>query len=357
MTTNTPVQQGGPLLSATRRETFGHLMAATERRLSDFLSSEMKTWSRVSPRASVPVEAIARLVGAGGKRLRPAFCIAGYLAGEGGPEGYDGVVTAAAALEVLHVCALIHDDVMDQSHLRRGEPTAHVIHRDEHRERGWQGDADRYGENVAILAGDLALIYSDRLMAEAPATVRDIWFDLRTELIIGQYMDVMAAAEFSADPQLARWIAVAKSGHYTIHRPLVLGARLAGRPDLAAPFREYGVMVGEAFQLRDDLIDAFGEDAVTGKPAGLDLDRHKMTLLMGLAMERDPRVRDLFVDQGRGPEDLRRLLVETGVRADVEEHIDQLVQKGRGALAGAVLGDGWREELGAMAHRVAFRDR
>ncbi|TBO57479.1 polyprenyl synthetase family protein [Streptomyces kasugaensis] len=357
MTINAPAQQGGSRLSDTQREAVDHLLAATERRLHDFLSAEAVIWARISPRARAPIDAIAALVQACGKRLRPAFCIAGYLAGEGGPEGYDGVVSAVVALEVLHACALIHDDVMDQSDQRRGEPTAHVRFRDEHRERGWQGEAERYGENVAILAGDLALVYSDRIMAEAPATVRDIWCELRAELIIGQYMDVLAAAEFSADPQLARWTAVAKSGHYTIHRPLAVGARLAGRPDLAAPFQEYGVTVGEAFQLRDDLIDAFGESEVTGKPAGLDFERHKMTLLLGLAMERDTRVRYLFLDDEHGPEQLRRALVESQVRTDIEDHIGHLVQKGCGALAEAALDDAWREQLGAMAHMVAFRDR
>lgn len=356
MTTNASVEQNGTGLQAAQRDAFQQLLAATDRRMRDFLSAEVETWSKVSPRASAPVEAVARLIESGGKRLRPTFCIAGYLAAGGGPEGYDGVVSAAAALEVLHACALIHDDVMDQSDQRRGEPTAHVMHADEHRTRGWQGSPERYGENLAILAGDLALIYSDRMMADAPANVRDIWCQLRAELLIGQYMDIFAAAEFSADPQLARWIAVAKSGHYTIHRPLALGAQLAGRLDLAAPFQEYGITIGEAFQLRDDLIDAFGASEVSGKPAGLDFERHKMTLLMGLAMERDPRVRELFLD-GHGAGQLRALLIESGVRDDVEEHIEQLVQKGRSALAEASLDDGWREELSIMAHQVAFRDK
>jgi geranylgeranyl diphosphate synthase type I len=357
MTAHAPVEQDDSRLSTAQREAFEHLMAATERRLRDFLSDELATWTGTDPRAGTPVEAIARLVESGGKRLRPAFCVAGYLAGGGGPEGYDGVVSAAAALETLHACALIHDDVMDQSDQRRGEPTAHVHQTGVHRRHGWHGDPERYGENVAILAGDLALIYSDRLMADAPAAVLGLWSELRSELIIGQYMDVLAAAEFSADPQLARWIAVAKSGHYTIHRPLALGARLAGRTDLAAPFQEYGITVGEAFQLRDDLMDAFGTSQASGKPAGLDFDRHKMTLLMGLAMERDPRVRELFLDPSYGPEALRALLVDNGVRDDVEDHIGQLVQKGCEALAEASLDDRWRGELRAMAHGVAFRDR
>lgn len=357
MSIETPLERHGSGLSVEQRKTFAELMESVERRLRDFLTSELETWSKVNAKAGVPIEAIAALVESGGKRLRPAFCVAGYLAAGGGREGHDGVVSAAAALEVLHACALIHDDVMDESAQRRGLPTVHVRHSDVHRSQGRQGEPDRFGESVAILAGDLALIYADRIMAEAPASVNGIWSELRSELIIGQYMDVVAAAEFQADPQLARWIAVAKSGHYTIHRPLVVGAQLAGRPELAASFQEYGVTVGEAFQHRDDLMDAFGDSEITGKPAGLDFDRHKMTLLMGLAIERDARVRELFLDGSHGPEELRTFLVGTGVRTDIEEHIGQLVQKGCEALAEAPIDDAWRGELAVMAHRVAYRNK
>lgn len=344
---------GVPTADSARRTT-RNLLERVEHRLRDFLTAETEIWTAVDKRAPVPVEAVAALIDSGGKRLRPAFCVMGYLAAGGDPDA-PGVVPAAAALEMLHACALIHDDVMDASGQRRGAPTVHMKHSAEHRERAWQGEARRFGESVAILAGDLALIYSDQLMAEAPPALLPVWSELRAELIIGQYMDVASAAEFSVDPELSRWIALAKSGRYTIHRPLVVGATLAGATGLAAAFEEYGGAVGEAFQLRDDLLGAFGDPTETGKPAGLDFSQHKMTLLLGWAMQRDERVRDLVTTPGHDADELRDLLVATGVPDDVEKHIGELVERGRAALDAAPVDQVWRDELGAMALRVAYR--
>lgn len=349
-------ESGMPTTESARRAT-QHLLERVEHHLHDFLTAETELWTAVDKRATVPVRAVAGLIDSGGKRLRPAFCVMGYLAA-GGDAAAPGVVPAAAALEMLHACALIHDDVMDASGQRRGAPTVHVRHSAEHRDKGWQGEDRRFGESVAILAGDLALVYSDQLMAEAPAAVVPVWSELRAELIIGQYMDVAAAAEFSVDPELSRWIALAKSGRYTIHRPLVVGATLAGAAvstGLATAFEEYGATVGEAFQLRDDLLGAFADPADTGKPAGLDFSQHKMTLLLGWAMRRDERVRELVTTPGHDPDELRDLLIGTGVPDDVERHIGELVERGRTALDSAPLDQVWRDELGAMALRVAYR--
>lgn len=344
----------GVLTTDSARRTTQHLLERVEHHLHDFLSAEAELWTAVDKRATVPVRAVADLIDSGGKRLRPAFCVMGYLAA-GGDADAPGVVPAAAALEMLHACALIHDDVMDASGQRRGVPTIHVKHSAEHRDKAWQGEERRFGESVAILAGDLALVYSDQLMSEAPAAVVPVWSTLRAELIIGQYMDVAAAAEFSVDPELSRWIALAKSGRYTIHRPLVVGATLAGSTGLAEAFEEYGATVGEAFQLRDDLLGAFGNADDTGKPTGLDFTQHKMTLLLGWAMQRDERVRDLVTTPGHDPDELRDLLLDTGVPDDVERHIGELVERGRAALDHAPLDQVWRDELGAMALRVAYR--
>lgn len=327
-----------------------------ERHLYGFLAAERELRTRVDERAGTPIDALTDLIDSGGKRIRPAFCVAGYLAAGGDP-AYDGVVAAASALEMLHTCALIHDDVMDASDQRRGSPTVHAKHSAEHEKRGWQGEARRYGESVAILAGDLALIYADQIMADASPAVGRVWAELRSELIIGQFMDVVAAAEFEVDPELSRWIAIVKSGRYTIHRPLLVGATLAGRPELERAFEEYGDALGEAFQLRDDLIDAFGDSSATGKPTGLDVEQHKMTLLMGLAMDRDRRTREIVLGAGHDPAELRRLLDETGVRMDVEAHIDRLVAKGCAAIGAAPIDARWREELVAMAHQVAYREK
>jgi geranylgeranyl diphosphate synthase type I len=343
-----------PATPATPGRLRRRLLDRVECRIRHFLAAERELRRKVDARASAPIDALSELIDSGGKRIRPSFCIAGYLAAGGDPEG-EGVVAAAAALEVLHTCALIHDDVMDASAQRRGAPTVHTKHSAEHASRGWRGEARRFGESVAILAGDLALIYADQIMSDAYPSVRAAWAELRAELIIGQYMDLVAAAEFSADPELSRWIAITKSGRYTIHRPLLLGAAVAGRAELAAAFGTYGDALGEAFQLRDDLIDAFGDPGETGKPAGLDVERHKMTLLLSLAMRRDPRVRDLVLGTGPDPVRLRAMLIATGVPGHLERHIDQLFERACGAVTAAPIEPGWQEELVAMAHRVTYR--
>ncbi|MEU6126511.1 polyprenyl synthetase family protein [Streptomyces sp. NPDC047123] len=341
-------------LTALARRTQEGLLQRTESHLRAFLAAEHELWEAVHDCAIGAVTALTDLITAGGKRIRPAFCIAGYLAADGDPED-PAVVTAAAALEMLHTSALIHDDVIDASDLRRGNPTVHARHSALHAERSWQGEARRFGEGVAVLAGDLALVYSDQLMARAPAAALSAWHLLRSELMIGQYMDMTSAAAFSADPGLSRLIALFKSGHYSVHRPLVVGAGVAGRPDLAPAFEKYGEAVGEAFQLRDDLLDGFGNSADTGKPAALDFAQHKMTLLLGWAMQRDDRIHDLVTTPGHRPDEVRARLRDTGALEDVEKHISALVEQGCQAIADSPIDPVWRGELAAMATRVAFR--
>jgi (E)-4-hydroxy-3-methyl-but-2-enyl pyrophosphate reductase len=340
------------------------LLAQTRTRIEDLLSAECSRWGAVDARAAVPIEAIAELVGAGGKLLRPTFCISGYLAAggtTGGTAGEEAVVAAAAGLELLHASALIHDDILDNSPTRRGVPTVHAKHAGVHAELGWTGEPRRYGEGVAILAGDLAFSYANRLTSGLPGPAMEIWTHLGTEMLIGQQLDIGLAAESVPDPDLARWIAVCKSGRYTIHRPLALGASIAGRADLQAAFEAYGVAAGEAFQLRDDLLDAFGDSAATGKPAGLDVSEHKMNLLLALAATKDALVARLVADGQNGdgwdPARLHAALLASGVRQEIEQRIDQLVTTARTALETAPLADDWRQRLGEMAVRVAYRDR
>ncbi|MDT9701053.1 polyprenyl synthetase family protein [Streptomyces sp. P17] len=330
------------------------LLRRVEDRLRSLLAAERDQWSGVHEGAVVPIDALTGLIASGGKRIRPAFCLTGYLAAGGAPED-PGIVAAGAALEMLHLSALVHDDVLDDSGTRRGMPTVHTKYTELHAGRGWQGESRRYGEGVALLVGDLALVYSGELMAGAPRSVLAEWNRLRSEVMIGQYMDVHTAAEFSVDPRSSRLIARIKSGRYTIHRPLVVGASAAGRGDLAPAFEEYGEAVGEAFQLRDDLLDAFGDSADTGKPTGLDFTQHKMTLLLGWAMQRDEHIHTLITEPGHTPDEVRRRLLDTGVPADVERHIAGLVERGRKAIADAPVAEVWRGELADMAGRVAYR--
>lgn len=338
------------------RQTRTRILEQAEQVIDKFLVNEHDRWSALGANAAIPVDAIADLIRAGGKRIRPAFCVSGYLAAGGEPED-PAIISAAIALEMLHTCALIHDDVMDASVRRRGAPTVHAEHASVHRDNHWQGESRRYGESVAILAGDLALIYADDFMAAAAPTVNRAWGELRAELIIGQHLDVIAAAEFACDPELSRQIAVVKSGHYTIHRPLVIGAIIAGRPELATAFRTYGVAIGEAFQLRDDLLDIFSDTETTGKPAGLDVEQHKMTLLVSLAMQRDPAVRELVTSPSASSARLGELLLDSGIRDEVETHIAQLVEKGCTAISDLPLEPNWSDELVDMAHAVVYRNK
>lgn len=331
------------------------LLSRVEGRLRDMFATETSRWAAVDPRAAVPVEAVAALVGAGGKRLRPSFCLNGFLAAGGAPAQEPVVVDAAAAVEVLHAFALLHDDVLDDSPLRRGKPTAHERHAAAHRAAGWAGEPRRFGEGVAALAGDLAHIYADRLVSGLSPAAREIWHELRTEIIIGQYLDIRVAAERIADPELSRWIAVCKSGRYTVHQPLALGAAIAGQRDLVPAFTRYGAALGEAFQLRDDLIDAFGDSTVSGKPTGLDFAQQKMTLLITLAMPRDDRISRLLAGQSAGGATLGQIITGLDVRGEVERRIDRLVEQAQAAIAAAPLDPAWRDELTRVAVEVAYR--
>ncbi|MFD0319224.1 polyprenyl synthetase family protein [Streptomyces flavalbus] len=345
----------GPEPTASVRRITDDLLERVEHRLRSFLTAEHTRFAEVDERAATVLTTLSDLVTSGGKRIRPAFCLTGYLAAGGDLED-PGIVSAAAGLEMLHVSALIHDDVVDNSTQRRGKPTMHTAFAQHHTRHTWRGEARRYGEGMAILIGDLALVYSDQLMAHAPTGLLPEWHHLRSEVQVGQCLDVTAAAEFAVDPRLSRLIALIKSGRYTIHRPLVMGAAGAGRPDLAAAFAEYGEAVGEAFQLRDDLLDAFGDSAQTGKPAGLDFSQYKMTLLLGWAMQRDEHIRTLMTEPGHTPDEVRRRLLDTGVPDDVERHIADLVERGRKAIADAPIDPAWRTELADMAVRVTYRN-
>ncbi len=227
-------------------------------RLERALDDHEQRWTAIDPALGAPLQSIRQLVLGGGKRLRPAFCHWGFRAAGGSP-GDPLVVDAGAAFEMLHAFALIHDDVMDGSALRRGNPTVHVAFAALHDDRAWRGEPRRFGDGVAILAGDLAAVLADELLSGSPPEALTVWNHLRLEVNIGQYLDVLGAAEGIDDLDRARRIARYKSGKYTVERPLHLGAALAGGLDeLGSALSAYGEPLGEAFQLRDDLLGVFG---------------------------------------------------------------------------------------------------
>lgn len=236
--------------------------------LDVFLAARRQEIEWREPQAVVLIDEVLRLVAAGGKRLRPAFCYWGYRAA-GGADG-EPIVRAAAALELLHTMALVHDDLMDGTSERRGVATTMPRMSHEARERGLgTGDPESFGESAALLVGDLAAVLADRLLLEsgvqASALARALapYHEMRTDMAIGQFLDI---AVVPVDPAAARRIAAMKGGSYTVEGPLLVGAALAGATTFVQTrLRRFGAPLGEAFQLRDDLLDGDGRHAAKAK--------------------------------------------------------------------------------------------
>ena len=335
-----------------------------ECRLDELIVAETARWTALDPELQAPFDALRSLVLSGGKRLRPAFCYWGWV-GAGGADGDQVVIDAGAAFELLHAFALFHDDVMDGSASRRGARTAHLTFADRHVDGAWRGEARRFGEGVAILVGDLAFVYADMLLRDAPPVALALWNELRVELNIGQYLDIVGTVRGERSPAVAARIARYKSGKYTVERPLHLGAALAApqRADLQAQLSTYGLPLGDAFQLRDDVLGAFGDEARTGKPVGDDLREGKPTPLLAMAVERADSAQRAVLDRvgrddltSREIERIQAVLVDTGSLADQEALIERLAAEAVDALDTADIADEARKELTHLAHFVAWRE-
>lgn len=333
-------------------------------RISALLEAESARWSALGADAVEPLSSLTRMVLAGGKRMRPAFCYWAFV-GAGGDPGDGRVVDAGAALELLHCFALVHDDVMDASTRRRGVPSVHADFAARHLEAGWRGESRRFGEGVAVLVGTFAFVYADLLMAGMPHDAVDVYTELRLEANMGQYLDMLGSARGGADRALARQICLYKSGKYTVERPLHLGAALAGGlSELAPVLSAYGLPLGEAFQLRDDLLGAFGDPVRTGKPVGDDLREGKATTLCALARERAVGAAARLLADRLGAPDLvdaevaalQAVLVETGAKARVEARLEALVDEAVSAVTGSSLLPAASEALTHLAYFVADRD-
>ena len=338
--------------------------APVDQELHRWFDAEAMRWSRLDASMGDLVEDLRGFVLGGGKRLRPAFVLWGFAACDRDPTE-PAAVRVAAAMELLHAFALLHDDVMDGSLRRRGAPSYHVRVRAQHRADGWRGESRRFGEGLAILLGDLAFVYADELIADAPTGVHGIWNEMRVELTMGQLLDVVGAARGDRDLERSELIALYKSGRYSVERPLQLGAALGGRLDGLGPhFTRFGAPLGEAFQLRDDLLGAFGDEVTTGKPVGDDLREGKPTVLLAYAHAlASPAQRVMLDEVGRtelsndAVGEIQQILVRCGAVDAVEGAIAVRVEAARAALDAAPLGTDTRRALSALADMLAWRDR
>lgn len=349
-------------------------------RLDELLTAERARWGALDADLIGPIDDIARLVLAGGKRLRPAFCYWGFV-GAGGDPDDARVIDAGGAFELMHAFALFHDDVMDDAASRRGEPTVHSVYADRHTTNGWAGESRRFGEGVAILVGDLAFVYADALLhravspAGSPAgsaassavasDVWQIWNELRIELNIGQFLDIAGGVERVRDLERAERICRYKSGKYTIERPLHLGAVLAAphrRDELLAGLSAYGLPLGDAFQMRDDVMGAFGDERLTGKPVGGDLIEGKPTPLLARAVAAATPAQRAVLERVGSPEldavavaEIQQVIVDTGALDDLERHISALTAAAIAALDQLAIVDIARHELTLLADYVSRR--
>ena len=313
--------------------------------------------------------AAARKSVAGGKRFRASFCYWGYRAVRYDVPDEPALVRAAAALELLHASALVHDDLMDASDTRRGRPATHRAFETFHREQGWSGDPEQYGAAAAILLGDLLLSWSDELLRRCglgPDGVGDAlrYFDTtRSEVIAGQFLDVSVQARGGADVDLAMKVLRYKSAKYSVERPLHVGAALAGAPSgTLAGLSDFGLPLGEAFQLRDDLLGVFGDPDVTGKPAGDDLSEGKRTVLVALALAAAPEADARLLDSSLGTDldeaavaALRRVIESSGAQADVEQRIRALTDESLAALDALPMTEPARAALRQLADAATQR--
>src|SRR6266702_470930 len=354
----------------------GHVRDRVDHALQAFLGQQHEVLLAAGGPDLLPgAESIAGLL-AGGKRLRPAFCYWGWR-GAGGPDCPE-IFQAAASLELLHAGALIHDDLMDASDTRRGQPSLHRQFEVRHARARWHGSAAAFGMGAAILMGDLLLCWTDEMFhasglpAEALRRGRPVLDRMRTEVFAGQYLDLLGQASGDETLDSALRGVEFKTAKYTIERPLHLGAALAGghpgpsgcEAGLGAAYTGYGLPLGVAFQLRDDILGVFGDPAQTGKPAGDDVREGKRTVLLAIARARagaaqarviDERLGDPQLDAA-GADEVAAVITDTGALAACEAMIGEHVAEALAALGQAPITTEARDALAELAVAATARE-
>jgi len=343
--------------------------ALVARDLATFLTAQRQRLQELGPDLVPFVDAAERAL-AGGKRLRASFCHAGWVAA-GGDAGDEQVVWSASALELLHASALVHDDVMDGSDVRRGHPAAHRAFERQHRAASWLGDSEQFGVGGAVLLGDLLLSWTDEMFRSsglAPAALLRAltYLDLcKSEVAAGQFLDLIGQVRGAESVADAMRVVRFKAAKYTVERPLHIGAALAGSdPELIDALTAFGLPLGEAFQLRDDVLGVFGDPDVTGKPAGDDLREGKRTVLLAYALAQGDHSQRALLQRhvgvtGLGVEvvdELREVICDTGALTRVEADITALENAAEAALSVAPLAaPGTRAILRELAERSTRR--
>ncbi len=334
---------------------FSRIRGGVEASLASFMSKQDSYLATLGPELHPVAAALNSFLLDGGKRFRPLFAYIGYL-GSGAKENSQ-TLTASASLELLHACALIHDDLMDGSDTRRGAPAIHKRFERIHRDQKFIGSAEKFGASSAILLGDLALIWSDQMLHSSgvaeKALLRSlpVHNEMRVELMVGQYLDVLEGALATKSVERSLKVARYKSGKYSVERPLHFGAALGEEnkdsKKVRAIYSDYGLPLGESFQLRDDILGVFGDPQETGKPAGDDLREGKRTVLMAMTYASASTSQIALIDSLFGKSDIspekisaiQEIIQSSGALAQCEKLISTLYEEAVRALNDEVITD------------------
>jgi geranylgeranyl diphosphate synthase type I len=358
------------------------LVEMVQVRIDRFLDQRISIFPSISSELA-PLTDFSRQFLSGGKRFRAQFCYWGWrctTAPGSDPEdaGLNVTIGVASALELFHAAALVHDDIIDSSDTRRGAPSAHAKFAMLHRESGFKGSDSQFGESAAILLGDLLQSWSDELLDESLAALperdratatRARFNRMRTEVAAGQYLDILEENAWNTRSEAdllssAQQVIVYKSAKYSIEAPLLIGASLGGASDgQLETLREFGLPLGIAYQLRDDLLGVFGDSAVTGKPSGDDLREGKRTVLVALALQQLPSsakntIDELLGDPGLGEDQiemLQRTIRASGAVDQVERLIARNVDRANAALDEAPLDADAIDQLRTLTRSVTER--
>jgi geranylgeranyl diphosphate synthase type I len=364
------------------------LIDVVDQRLASFVASRFDAMQNLSPDLE-HLSSYAHSMLTSGKRFRARFCYWGWRSASGAEAPFDlaggtetleqvePVIALATSLEVFHAAALVHDDIMDNSDTRRGLTSAHRTFERMHRDRSYSGDSQRFGESTALLLGDLLLAWSDDLLTAAlanqpsdiQAATRKQFSIMRQEVTLGQYLDIHEEAAWlhcAEAERLDRALRVVtfKSAKYSIEAPLLIGAALAGASaEVSDDLAHFGLPLGIAFQLRDDLLGVFGDSEVTGKPSGDDLREGKRTALIAVAERSMPTsaktvFNEMLGDRTLTPEQIEVMqstLRQTGAADEVEKLIADYTEDALLALERAPISAGAKQELGRLAQRVTQR--
>ncbi len=367
------------------------LVDLVDTRISEFLADRAPIVRAISAELNPFVE-FSRQFLSGGKRFRALFCYWGFESVSGSDSGFDpfadseepardlrAIIAVAAALEIFHAAALVHDDIIDNSDTRRGSASAHRLFEGLHTDSEWAGKPVEFGRAAAILLGDLLLGWSDELLDEglelledravARAT-RSVFNHMRTEVTAGQYLDVLEESAWLRRPddelrERAERVIMFKSAKYSVQAPLLIGATLAGgTPAQLAALRDFGLPLGMAYQLRDDLLGVFGDAAVTGKPSGDDLREGKRTVLVAIARGLMPQGARRAIDELLGDADLdatqvrmlQNTIVDCGAVDEVEALISRNVRTAIAVIGASPLSRRAIAQLSELAETVTKRN-